>query len=430
MRMFKLSTICVLLIAVLIPTAHATDIPTQFTFKGSGYGHGVGLSQMGAKSMAILGKSSSEILQYYYKDVAIETKDDSKILRVNIGHSLTQAKISTATKGAQIQLFAGDIADQSDQTPISTIDSKSFFNFELNSSSPKIMAGKTLVDAGASQVFTIRWSGTRYLQGIDSLVSVAQSGSTQKYKYGQIQVKVIRVGKSFRLELTNSVRLTDEYLWGVSEMPSYWPIAALEVQAIASRSYALSKAGIYRAACDCDLYGQNTDQVFIGFAKESEKKYGQYWKNAVTDTAGLTLTQFGLPITAYFFSSSGGKTETALNAWGSARTYTQTVEDSGSLDMTLNPNYVSWQRIIPQNIVASAFLLSDVVSLEILGRNESGTVSRIRATSSAGLQITLKGEAFRSRTKIPSAWFDLIGVQYGVKPTPGASATNCFKCTI
>ena len=183
------------------------------------------------------------------------------------------------------------------------------------------------------------------------------------------------------------------------------------MQAIASRSYALSKAGIIRKACDCDLYGKFNDQVFIGYSKELEKKYGQVWKSTVTNTTGLTITQAGIPITAYFFSSSGGKTESALNAWGSEREYTQIVDDPGSLDVALNPNYVAWDREISAQVIASAFVLPDVISLEILGRNESGTVSEIRATSSSGAQAILSGEKFRSKTKIPSAWFDLIGVQ-------------------
>ena len=41
----------------------ALDTPTTFAFHGSGYGHGVGLSQMGAKSMALAGATSDEILQ-------------------------------------------------------------------------------------------------------------------------------------------------------------------------------------------------------------------------------------------------------------------------------------------------------------------------------------------------------------------------------
>jgi len=45
----------------LIPTAHAVEVPATFSFQGSGYGHGVGLSQMGARSMALAGQSSEQI---------------------------------------------------------------------------------------------------------------------------------------------------------------------------------------------------------------------------------------------------------------------------------------------------------------------------------------------------------------------------------
>jgi hypothetical protein len=68
-----------------------------------------------------------------------------------------------------------------------------------------------------------------------------------------------------------------------------------------------------------------------------------------------------------------------------------------------------------------AFALPDVVSLEIVSRNLSGTVGTIRATSSTGVQKTLRGETFRSRTRIPSAYFDLVGVQNAVEPTPSPS---------
>jgi peptidoglycan hydrolase-like amidase len=66
---------------------------------------------------------------------------------------------------------------------------------------------------------------------------------------------------------------------------------------------------------------------------------------------------------------------------------------------------------VTQSVVAAAFLLPDVMSLEILSRNESGTVAQIQATSSGGISVILRGETFRSRTKIPSAYFDLVGVQ-------------------
>jgi stage II sporulation protein D len=39
--------------------------------KGRGYGHGVGMSQWGARYMAIEGKNYKEILQKYYKNVKL-----------------------------------------------------------------------------------------------------------------------------------------------------------------------------------------------------------------------------------------------------------------------------------------------------------------------------------------------------------------------
>ena len=410
MRMSKALLALLFIFSSLIPTANAVDVPATFSFQGSGYGHGVGLSQMGARSMALAGQSSEQIIKYFYKDVVIEQKDDSKILRVNIGHLLASAKISTATKGSQLQIIQGEAGSES-VLPVSSLADSISFSIIGSTVSPRVTLGKTTQVLTRSRTFTIRWAGTRYLEGPDTLISVSHSGVTQKLRYGQIQVKAVKSPAGYRIEMTNSVRLADEYLWGISEMPSFWPVAALEAQAIASRTYALSKAGIYRSVCDCDLYGSISDQTFLGYAKEIEKKYGVIWKDIVTRTTGLTITQAGLPITAYFSSSSGGKTELAINAWGSSKAYTQIVDDPGSLDLILNPRFVTWNREVPQSVIAAAFLLPDVVSLEILGVNESGTVAQIQATSSTGVQVALRGETFRSRTKIPSAWFSLVSVQ-------------------
>lgn len=43
----------------------------SYTFTGSGFGHGVGLSQWGAYTMAKQGKSAEEIIIYYFKDIEI-----------------------------------------------------------------------------------------------------------------------------------------------------------------------------------------------------------------------------------------------------------------------------------------------------------------------------------------------------------------------
>jgi SpoIID/LytB domain protein len=238
-----------------------------------------------------------------------------------------------------------------------------------------------------------------------------------KYRYGQIQLKSVRTkdGKYF-IEATNSLRLHDEYLYGIGEVPSSWPAAALQAQAIASRTYALSKTGTIKSACDCNLYGSISDQSFIGYAKESEPLYGKFWREAVdatmsSDSTGLVITMQGQPINAYFSSSSGGQTESALNAWGSERLYALSVPDSASADIVLNPRYAQWDRTVSQEVVALAFLLPDVVTVEIVSRNSTGTVGMIKGISSAGVEVLLRGETFRSRTKIPSAWFELVSVQ-------------------
>ena len=63
----------------LLPSAYftleeQTDEAGNFTgcrIRGGGYGHGVGMSQNGAKGMAESGKNYQEILTYFYKDVEI-----------------------------------------------------------------------------------------------------------------------------------------------------------------------------------------------------------------------------------------------------------------------------------------------------------------------------------------------------------------------
>ncbi len=424
MRIFKPLVLAISVALILPSHSSAVDIPTTFKVQGAGYGHGVGMSQIGAKAKAIAGETATAIISYYYKDVAIEPLDDSKILRVNIGHLLTSAKLATATQDATMQIFSGDIGDAQDVVPLAVVPVKSSLNFTILGSTvlPSVVTGKKTVSIPRNRIFTVRWSGTRYLPGVDGVISLSHTTTTKKYRYGQMQFRAVKAATlGYRIEVTNAVRLSDEYLWGISEVPSSWPEAALQAQAIASRTYAMSKAGIYRTACDCDLYGEISDQSFVGYAKETEKGWGQFWKAAVTNTAGLTITQAGKPITAYFGSSTGGLTEIAVNAWGTEKSFTQSVVDVSSLDPVLNPRFYRWDREITQASVAAAFVLPDVVTLEIVMKNATGTVATIRATSSTGIQKSLRGETFRSRTKIPSAYFDLVGMQDAVEPTPSPS---------
>ena len=385
------------LLVLFTPTFAQAQAPASFSFTGSGYGHGVGMSQIGAKARALAGESATAILNYYYKDVVVTPVVDSHTIRVNIGKSLKEFSVVGANAGTVVQIFEGDLLLNSPALPVLSLASKQRVNFILEDKSISVGLLK-------SKALTIRWIGP------SPTISVTQSGTTNRYRYGQIQVKVVKG----LIELTTSLSLHDEYLWGISEVPSNWPPAVLEAQAIAARSYALSKIATIKPSCDCHVYSHIADQNFVGFSKEAEPRFGKLWKRAVVRTnvdtfTSLAILSKGKPIQAYYSSSSGGATQTTLDAWGTATAYTQSVPDSASVEVKNNPRFAKWSASADQSIVATAFLLPDIITLEIMSRNTAGAVTYIKGTSSNGSTKLLRGDTFRSRVKIPSPYFTLVG---------------------
>ena len=378
------------------PNPARAEAPASFSFTGSGFGHGVGMSQIGAKARALAGESATAILNYYYKDVVVTPVVDSHTIRVNIGKTLKDFSIVGANATTSIQVFNGDLPLNSPATPVLTFAPKQRASFQLEDKN-------VVVGTIKSKALTIRWSAP------NAVVSVTQAGVTDRNKYGQIQVKIVKG----LIEVTTSLSLHDEYLWGISEVPSNWPAAVLEAQAIAARSYALSKIATIKPACDCHVYSHIGDQNFVGFSKEAEPKIGKLWKAAVVRTnvdtfTSLAILSKGKPIQAYYSSSSGGATQTTLDAWGTATAYTQSVADLASIDPKNNPRFAKWNASALQAVVATAFLLPDIITLEIISRNSAGAVTYIKGTSSNGSTKLLRGDTFRSRVKIPSPYFTLV----------------------
>ena len=393
MRMFKTFLIaCITLL--LIPTASA-ETPTSFSFTGSGYGHGVGMSQMGARAHAQAGESATAILNYYYKDVVVAPIVDTHTIRVNVGHLLKSISFVSSTPDSVIQIYAGEVVGPTELAPLASFTAKQKASFRLD-------ALGNMTGPVTGKLLTVRWSGP------NSVITFSQPGDSTRYRYGQMQIKVVKGA----FEVTNSLSVHDEYLWGISEMSSAWPSAALEAQVIASRSYALSKIGTIKASCDCHVYSHIADQNFVGYSKEIEPKIGALWKSAVIRTnidtsTSLAILANGKPIQAYYFSSSGGATQSTLDAWGQATSYTHSVADPSGLDPKINPRFANWKANATQELVAKAFLLPEIVSLEIVSRNSAGAVTYIKGTSSTGSTKLLRGDTFRSRVKIPSPYFQL-----------------------
>ena len=120
----------------------------------------------------------------------------------------------------------------------------------------------------------------------------------------------------------------EEYLYGLGEMPSSWPMEALKAQAVAARSYALNYVDYYwsdgkvwersssRAICTTQAC-----QVYLGHSK------GGRWEEAVDGTCGKVITYDGKPITAWYASTAGGYTRSSSQVWGGSRPWAKGIRD-------------------------------------------------------------------------------------------------------
>jgi len=105
----------------------------------------------------------------------------------------------------------------------------------------------------------------------------------------------------------------ETYVRGVvsAEMPASWPLTALEAQAVASRTYALTA---HAGGSRFDVYADTRSQVYRGVAAETPQTDA-----AIAATAGQVVTYQGRPAVTYFFASSGGRTENVENAFPGAQ---------------------------------------------------------------------------------------------------------------
>jgi len=367
-----------------ITPAWAAPVPARFIITGSGFGHGVGLSQIGAEGLALEGKSASDILGYYFPGTTINTTPITQDIRVNIAHQSTYQAII----GANLQLFKGDLTTI--PTPIPAGATLKFAVVGKVISPTITIKGAPTQILAPSSLFTVKWDGIVKVAGIS-------------LKYGSVALKVV-AGK---MEVTATMKLDTEYIYGISEMSSSWPTAAIQSQAIASRTYGLARISSIRKECDCNVYNTIYDQNYVGFSKESEPTNGALWKAAVDATSGMSITYNGAPINVYFFSSSGGTTQRSEDVWGTAFPYLTNVPDPYSLDLVLNPTYSHWQRVINQGDMSAAFGLPDVATISIDTKSVTNSALSISATSSSGVKATLPVGTFKTKLKIPSSWFQI-----------------------
>lgn len=132
-------------------------------------------------------------------------------------------------------------------------------------------------------------------------------GNEQQSYGGEIRIRAVEN----RVEVGEVVAM-EQYLEGVlsAELGARVAPAALEAQAVAARSYALTRY-LARKNEPWNIEGSTADQDYKGIPGFGADKFHR----AVFRTRGLVLTWHNQPVPAYFSAASGGKTESPDNVW-------------------------------------------------------------------------------------------------------------------
>ena len=165
-----------------------------------------------------------------------------------------------------------------------------------------------------------------------------QSPQINKRSYkGDFQ---LRAEQGDKLLVVNRLPLED-YLASVlpAKTMVVWPDEVIKAQAVAARSYAMYKMEQSKNAYA--LLATDKELPYEGTGKRIEK-------SAVTKLIQATKGQYladayGRAIEAVTTSSTGGRTESALNLWGTSVSYLQSVEDYDSD----SPEYTWERRVTP-----------------------------------------------------------------------------------
>ncbi len=236
---------------------------------------------------------------------------------------------------------------------------------------------------------------------------VAVNGRTYR---GAVEVFV----RGGALTVVNVVGL-ERYLAGVvnAEMGRRGPEdrAALEAQAVVSRTYALVNRGRFGAE-GFDLRAGVSDQVYGGVESETDAGLA-----AVRATVGLVLTVHGAPITPFYHSTCGGATASPEEAFVSVRgtPYLRSVSDArpgGGHYCDLSPRYrwtVEWEgdslrailrRTLPATLGIEGDVVRDLRDVYVRRRGPSGRATDVRVRVADG-EIPVPAHAVRTVFETP-----------------------------
>jgi len=325
---------------------------------GSGFGHGVGLSQWGAYGRAEAGQSHAEILRAYYQDVSLRRYPNDPTVRVLLNEASRSGVVGVSVPpNGKARLKSGS-------------------------------RGVTLVPGNHK----VRYSDGRYrvensrtgksYGPFSEPVSFAPASGTVLRQGGRAYrgAMTVRVSGS-RLYLVNVLRL-ERYLRGVvaGEMPASWHPEALKAQAVAARSYARAtdRKGPF------DFYADTRDQVYGGVSAETPAT-----NRAVSATARKVAVYDGKPITAFFSASNGGYSEDSAYVYNSAP-YLKATRDSdgsgGPYEARVRSPWTRWAGTLDPG-GSPELGIGDLTGVRVLEYSPSGRATEVEVSGSRGKKI-------------------------------------------
>ena len=237
--------------------------------------------------------------------------------------------------------------------------------------------------------------------------NVNQSIGIIEDKEESMYVSVSRSDGDIKIEL-------EEYLVQVvgSEMPASFDMEALKAQAIASRTFVLSRNLKVDDSTKTQAY--QSDEQFRNKWKENYDTYLTKIKEAVYETEGMVMKYNGEIVRALFFSSSNGHTANSHEYYTSKIPYLVSVESP--YDIEVNSNFEKNVEIEKTEIVSK---IGDW-DIEVLSWYDSGYVKEVRVgeTIMSGKevreQLGLRSSCFEVLTKRNTVVFITYGNGHGV----------------
>ena len=396
-RLRRALTTAIACMALVWPAAALGGESVQFNLTGRGWGHGVGMSQWGAYGYAKHGWTYRQILSHYYTGIKFATVANRPI-RVLLNERQKSVKISSETPCKAVW-GSRRLAIPGGATATVTWASGAF---------KLAVAGKTYSSPTAITFVP----GKSRLRLANSNMSSLPSANA-RYR-GSLRVLRQPAG----LSIVNLLPLED-YLCGVvpREVSASWPAEALKAQAVAARSFGAARLG---SAGHFDVYCDTRSQAYNGADGEAVSTNA-----AVRATRGIVPIHGGKPITAFFFSSSGGHTEDAENVWGGRLPYLRGVTDPYDTYSPLHvwpDNPISKSGTAVQSALGGYAPAGTLQTIYVTKRGSSPRVVTAHAVGTKGVTV-LSGAVLRARLGLRSAWFTVRTLSVAPAATPLTTIT-------